>query len=170
MTSQQNDQLTCLTGQATADSDTVLPKLGQPGLLREKIKSADNTKYPYWNAFNDGLYPVVEKNLLTSFETYAFAQDVNYQQRLSGWFTAPATANYRFYMSCDDACRLLLDSVNPFSSGTPTSPTLIAYRNSWTQWRNYFHQNGADGTDEVHISEWISLVEGESYYIEGQHM
>jgi len=116
---------------------------------------------------------VVEKNLMTSFETYAFGQDVNYQQKLSGWFTAPATANYRFYISCDDACKLLLDAVNPLSSGTPASPSVIAYRYYWTQWRNYFYQNGvngAEGSDEVHISEWVSLVEGESYYIEGQHI
>jgi hypothetical protein len=79
VTASQNDAITCITGQAPADSDTVLPKLGQPGLLREKIKSTDPTKYPYWNAFSDGLYPVVEKNLMTSFETYAFAQDKNYQ-------------------------------------------------------------------------------------------
>jgi len=40
--------------------------------LREKIKSPDETKGPYWNAFTDGLYPVIEKNLMTSFETYSF--------------------------------------------------------------------------------------------------
>jgi len=97
-----------------------LPKLGQPGLLREKKKSTD------WGAFIDGNIPVVEKNLMTSFETYALSRDdainrdVNYQQKLSGWFTAPATANYRFYIACDDACKLLLDAENPLSSGTPT--------------------------------------------------
>jgi hypothetical protein len=73
-------------------------------------------------------------------------------------------------MSCDDNCKLLLDATNPFSSGTPVSPTTIAYSYSWTQWRNYFHENVAEGINDQHISDWIPLVKGESYYIEGQHI
>ncbi len=47
---------------------------------------------------------------------------------------------------------------------------MIAYRYSWGQWRAYFHANGAEGINEKHISDWIPLLKGESYYIEGQHI
>ena len=95
---------------------------------------------------------------MTSFEAFSHAQDTNYGQKLSGWFVAPATANYRFYISCDDMCRLLLDAANPFSSGTPPIPTIIATRGTWTSWRNYFHDVNSEGINQSHKSEWISLV------------
>lgn len=86
-----------------------------------------------------------------------------YKEQISGWFTAPATGNYRFYISCDDACNLFLDSANPYA-GTPlvTKPTpdLIAYR-WWTiDWRNYFYNK-----DEGQKSDWIALEAGMQYYI-----
>jgi hypothetical protein len=85
---------------------------------------------------------------------------------LSGWFTAPVTGQYRFYLSCDDICQLLLDSVNPFVPGSASTPqpTQIAYRNYASNWRSYFYAN----YDDKHISDWISLQEGSSYYISGQ--
>ena len=36
----------------------------------------------------------------------------NYGNLYTGFFKAPATAKYRFYMSCDDVCIIELSTVN----------------------------------------------------------
>lgn len=80
-------------------------------------------------------YPISETNLSTSFETYELGDvseysDDKFMQVLSGWFTAPTTGKYRFFVSCDDICRLLLDSATPYDPlnlVTP-APEVIAYR------------------------------------------
>ena len=70
----------------------------------------------------DGLVPVVETKLQTAFENsyknYTRAGAVS-----NGWFKAPATGNYRFYMSCDDACKVWLDSTNKFDKSAPVEPS-----------------------------------------------
>jgi hypothetical protein len=38
-----------------------------------------------------------------------------------GWFIAPATTNYKFYMACDDYCKVNLGSI----SGVVEDPTEI---------------------------------------------
>ena len=102
-------------------------------------------------------------NISTSFETLNFHSHDYYAQRLSGWFTAPADGEYRFFVSCDDHCELRLDSTTPYTDGSYTpSPTVIASRTWYTGWRNYFYDNTPWDT---HKSEWITLVGGESYYI-----
>lgn len=93
---------------------------------------------------------------------------MNSTHPVSGWFVAPATADYRFYVSCGSACELYLDYENPFVPGSPSTEepqgTLIASLSKGSRWREYFY-NLIDGT---HFSEWISLVEGESYYMVGE--
>ena len=54
-----------------------------------------------------------------------------------GWFKAPATGNYRFYISCDDACKLFLDETTAYGAGTPTLSEK-AVRHWATEWRHYF--------------------------------
>ena len=44
-----------------------------------------------------------------------FDYDVRYGQMWDGFFKPPTTANYRFYIACDDPCKLLLDSMTPLS-------------------------------------------------------
>jgi len=76
---------------------------------------------------------------------------------LEGWFKAPATANYRFYISGDDVTQLYLDSQNPYNADayvTP-NPTRIAYRNSWLHWRNYWFNETS-----TQVSAWIPLTAG----------
>lgn len=93
----------------------------------------------------DGAVPVVETKLLTAFEnTYG-----NYTRagtKSKGWFKAPAAGNYRFYISCDDACRLYIDSTNKFDKGAPVEPTIeqIAIRHWGTDWRNYLMTPGEE--------------------------
>ena len=89
----------------------------------------------------------------------------------TGWFKAPETGRYRFYISCDDSCKLFLDSTNKFDKSSPTEPVLVevANRNTATEWRNYFVPPKVDSTDK-HITDWIDLTTGEFYFIEGYAM
>jgi len=44
------------------------------------------------------------------FETPLNVKSNNYGNIFSGYFKAPATAMYRFYVSCDDGCWLSLNN------------------------------------------------------------
>jgi hypothetical protein len=51
-----------------------------------------------------------------------------------GWFVAPATTNYRFYLACNDHCELSLDS----TAGSTTNAEKIVYSNHWCEAREYW--------------------------------
>ena len=71
----------------------------------------------------DGNVPVKDTQLKTAFEgaynNYTRAGISN-----KGWFKAPATGNFKFYMSCDDACQLFLDQTNKFDKEDYTAPDI----------------------------------------------
>ena len=69
---------------------------------------------------------------------------VNMGTTWDGFFKAPATGEYRFYMSCDDPCELFMDKTNPLSSGVEPSVEEIANRDWWTTWRNYYNPPAED--------------------------
>eukprot|EP00957_Ditylum_brightwellii_P020869 1574109-Ditylum_brightwellii.AAC.1 len=77
--------------------------------------------------------------------------------RLRGYITAPATGEYDFYIASDDAGTLFLSS-----DTNPDNMEKIAYVEEHTgprQWTRYPSQR----------SEPISLVVGETYYVEAHH-
>ena len=115
----------------------------------------------------DGAVPVVETKLLTAFEN-SYNNYTRAGTLSKGWFKAPATGNYKFYISCDDACRLYLDAANKFDKSAPTEPTRerIAIRHWATGWRNYLVVPDADASNQYQ-SDWIPMEEGEFYSIEG---
>lgn len=86
---------------------------------------------------------------------------------VSGWFKAPATGQYRFYLSCNSACALYMNHTTPFdaSSVSATEPvtTKIANKTGNFGWRNYHYQ-----ADDGHYSAWVQLTANESYYIKGE--
>lgn len=85
---------------------------------------------------------------------------------MEGWFKAPATGKFRFYITCDDYCQLDLDSTNPYDEATP--PTYkrvkIAYNSGAIDFRDWRR------TNSQHRSDWISLVKGKSYSMLGKHV
>ena len=80
-----------------------------------------------------------------------------------GWFVAPATTNYRFYMTCDDFCSLSMGTTH-MDSAEPTEILKnlgnVDHRDWWETRRAHWNR----------ISEWISLTEGEHYYLQGHHL
>ena len=98
--SSTSEEITCMTGAADAISNDGVSQPGSPGLKQQILDSDDDDANPYWNMRTDGAVPVVETKLQTAFENsynnYTRAGSVS-----NGWFKAPATGNYKFYMSCD---------------------------------------------------------------------
>ena len=57
----------------------------------------------------------------------------------SGYFKAPSTASYRFYVACDDDAEIYFSSVN----GDPANMTLLYRSPQHTSYRNYFRVDGS---------------------------
>ena len=137
----------CVTGsQPTPSTDKFF--VGQHGLRRKLINST---------------YPVDFTNITASKEyTEIYAPDFESPQNVkqsgygniySGYFKAPATANYRFYMSCDDGCQLYL------SNGTsldPATKQLLYSQMSPSSYRQYFT------IGNWRLSNWVSLQKDET--------
>ena len=89
---------------------------------------------------------------------------------MDGWFKAPSTGNFKFYMSCDDECKLEFDATNYYGSGSNYVLSNILEQNSWMYFRSYLQNSGwrAKTTNEVKSSSYY-LTEGRYYRIRGQH-
>jgi hypothetical protein len=77
----------------------------------------------------------------------------------SGWFKAPATSNYKFYMACDDQCELRLSNANLSSQGK----ALILSNSQAVGFRDYWEFGGSLNT------AWTPLVKDAYYFIEVKH-
>ena len=93
---------------------------------------------------------------LSSFTTGVDVAD-NYSRRLTGQIVAPVTGQYRFWIASDDASRLYLST----TSGA-ANKLQIANLSSYTDFQNW----DANASQQ---SALISLVAGQSYYMEVQH-
>ena len=78
----------------------------------------------------------------------------------TGYFKAPTTARYRFYMTCDDYCLLNFGN-EPMN---PNNVTKILEFTHWTSYRNYFN------IARNRISSWVNLTQGEFYFIDARHI
>jgi len=107
----------------------------------------------------DDIIPYTRK-LELSMEKQYNEPDKNIGSKYRGWFIAPATTNYRFYAACDDRCSLSISTTPDSTDDMNLIIDNLARR--WPSRRNYLGS-------EKQISEWVSLTEGEAYYIEGRH-
>jgi hypothetical protein len=108
----EQDYITCVTGESSSES-AIGYQPGQPGLTTI-MTDEDYIEYLV---------------LSSSMEV----TNLNSSEPLSGWFKAPATAQYRFYITCDAACTLNMNYETPYdaSNVNTTMPdlTVIAYLN-----------------------------------------
>ncbi|MGD0572698.1 MAG: cellulase family glycosylhydrolase [Sedimentisphaerales bacterium] len=94
--------------------------------------------------------------LITSLEGPTNWAD-NYGTRIRGYLYPPADGNYTFWIAADDAGELWLST-----DTDPNHKSKIAYTTSWT---NAYQRNKYTSQQ----SSSISLVAGQSYYIEALH-
>lgn len=95
----------------------------------------------------------------------------NYSQRVSGWFKAPTTGNYTWYLASDDDCDLFLST-----DSNPANKRMIAQQISWCGFRKYTTGNDilekcsdtwtAEPFGVPPYSLGIPLVADQLYYLE----
>ena len=97
VTSNTQTEIRCVTGETSSVSRTGVSQPGSPGLSQYTYITND----PTWSMRTDGSVtpsgPVLQtamENILNQLDRDAVAS--------RGWFKAPETGNYRFYISCDD--------------------------------------------------------------------
>ncbi len=98
----------------------------------------------------------------------------NYANRISGYFVAPSTADYVFYIACDDDGDLFLST-----DSTPANKKLIAQESGWSGVRVYNAVGGGSNiadkrSDQSTVTQWpggntIHLTQGSKYYFEAIH-
>ena len=86
---------------------------------------------------------------------------LNFAQVFSGYFKAPISSRYRFFIASDDKSQVMFSC----APGEASREKLveIAKVSSWVSYRNYY------AFDEQ-ISDWIDLDEGKFYFMEIRHI
>jgi hypothetical protein len=129
------------------------------GLTREVWSGLAGTSLaPLTAAIANGVVPTAVGTIGADglFEAPRNAGD-NYGQRVRGYFEAPVTGEYRFYLAADDHAELRLST-----DETPANARVIASVSGYTgfrQWTKFTSQASAP----------IALVAGERYYVEALH-
>ncbi|KAL7542977.1 hypothetical protein ACHAXR_013016 [Thalassiosira sp. AJA248-18] len=149
----------CMLGMCTEEGGCLnSPRPGcSNGALVEYWFSLDYSSGTSVSALtNDARYPHSPSSSIVLNENLELPANYggSYGARLKTYITPPTTGNYTFFVSGDDKGELWLSS-----SSDPGGVSRIAYFDAWTQ------TNDFDRWDSQK-SDTISLVQGESYYLE----
>jgi hypothetical protein len=98
---------------------------------------------------------VEKEELLTTFEMAPTDEYTNAFDRISGYFEAPITGQYRFHQSCDNSCQFYLNSADGV---TPSSKTLLMDRSSDRTFRSFHYYTYGESAVGSVFSNWISLT------------
>jgi hypothetical protein len=164
VTSYSNEAFNCEVESNAQASVTGVPTVGQQGIRKLLVNSSTSVDGDHvWIDYYDDLtkdYWVRKEALALTLETPKNVGD-RLVHVFKGWFVAPATKRYRFYMTCDDDCSLKMD-LTAGSTATKQELVKVIYASGFRDfWRT------SDYTESnFRVSEWVDLVEGESYYIE----
>jgi hypothetical protein len=153
----ENDEhhFKCITGNNTNPSAATGIFVGQHGLRRKVI----NSTYAVTGA-NIASSTEFEEVLAVELEAPINYKNGHYGNIYTAFFKAPATAGYRFYVSCDDWCQLHFNNAGK----DPVGKKVIYSSDAGASYRNYFNLNGRKTT------AWLNLTEGEYYYLEARHI
>jgi len=138
-----------LTGWGFVQADKALELVAQANCTASGTLAREQ-----FNSDNLGGKPLV--STLTSFE--ANNKGNYFTARLFGYICPPKSGNYTFWISGDDATRLILST-----DATPEKSQLIAYSTSPTNFRDYKKY-------PTQKSVPVYLQAGRRYYIEAQHV
>jgi hypothetical protein len=141
-----------------------------PGFLEQQFYSGATRADLENPAFSS---PPTFTNYVPALETPS-GQGVNYAERVSGFFIAPQTTNYVFFVCSDDDSDLFLGT-----DSSPVSKQLIASETAWSNPLEWLSSGGGSvvaskRSDQFTGTTWpsgntIMLTAGTTYYIEADH-
>jgi hypothetical protein len=145
-----NERIVCYTSFFDASAKSAKYPL-QHGLSVQRYDVPYTGSSPTLDQVTQDLEKNGESYLIPTFEMYEKKVKPSFFGRaakiIDGWFTAPESGQYRFYLSCTDECSLELDSQLPYSPsiGKASSwregsyaPSEIARSTTRHDWRAYF--------------------------------
>jgi hypothetical protein len=96
---------------------------GNYGATHRFFNPTDENVSPLWAGITDGKYPP-KISLATSLDLQSTFWDQKAANSFDGWFFAPESGDYKFYLSADDQAKFYLDSPAPFDPNTQYSRDL----------------------------------------------
>lgn len=131
------------------------------GATRTFYNRTGNLNIESMHTYKDG-----KKNLALNLESSIYSG--NYIGDLyQTWFVPPKTARYRFYMTCDDKCRVKLapcpDTTTPLTS-LLSHNYASSYRDFWGE--RVFRKSSSRQT----WTEWVQLEKGQNYFLEARYI
>jgi len=147
-------------------------------LLEEMWSGAQYTRAGITDALNYGTNnPPDSTTYLNAFDTGIGLAQLNYVDRVSGYFIPPVTTNYVFFLAADDDTDLYLSTTTDRAD-----EMLIAQETVWSPPDSYLTAGGAsdltlkrsdtfspDGGATVPFAAGIPLTAGNRYYFEAIH-
>jgi len=98
VTNVYDQSFSCIvTPKENVSDPNITTYVGSNGVRRQFI---NETNWLNWNSYDNYNYT---ESLSMNFETPYYVGD-RIGNVMKGWFVAPATTNYRFYIACDDYC------------------------------------------------------------------
>lgn len=154
VTSYSQYSVNCETGESSSVSTTGTNTVGGQGVRFSQYN------YSSWIGIDSiSSYTPTAEYIHTSLaSTFNLGDWVS--SKYSGYFRAPATTNYRFYISCDDHCKFDMSTTDMATD----SLTSLLYVTSYSDYKEWDKNDGA-----TRISDWVALTEGEHYYFELMH-
>jgi hypothetical protein len=101
---QSNEGFTCDVQSADAASIVDVPSIGQHGIRKTLVDSSlSGNDFVWFSSFDDLTKPdwTRDESLALQLEAPSGVGD-RLAHEFKGWFVAPLTTNYKFYMACDD--------------------------------------------------------------------
>lgn len=80
------------------------------------------------------------------------------------WFIPPKSGRYRFYIACDQQCRLWLATC----PNTNTPKTEMLKINQWASVNTFFSSHAHEAYKKK--SDWVNMTKGEPYYMEASYV
>lgn len=155
---------TCEVASSASASVVDTPTVGQHGMRKLLVNSslASNNDYVNLNNYADLAKPNWMKNMSLAMNLES-SQNLGdrFAHEYKGWFIAPASTRYRFYMSCDAQCNVKLDT----TPNSNSSATALTYTNRASYFRE-FYKDVDLGSNVKRISDWVTLSAGQPYFLQ----
>lgn len=137
--------------------------VGSHGLRRHFINGteANNNNWLNWWELTKNRYNFTEHLALTLGARRNEGDKIG--NIFKGWFIAPATTRYRFYIACNDYCNINLGN----TSGVVEEPIKLVETRYYTDYRDFWETRNSEYQK---ISDWVTLNEGEHYFLDSYHL